>query len=118
MKLALQIPFGPNSAPTSVGNNPATNFPVASTKLGDVVNQFGQVAIYVGAFLMFLWALWGVFDYIKAEGNKESLAKARKKIQWAVVGFIILILAFFISDFLAPLVITNTGITPKPLTIN
>ena len=67
--------------------------------MGSIITAFGQVALYAGGFLMFFWAAWGVFDYIRAEGNKEALAKARKRIQWAIVGFIILILSFFLSDF-------------------
>ena len=99
MKLALQLPWGPASQPERISFNPAPNFPAESTILGDVISKFGEVALYAGGFLMFFWAAWGVFDYIRAEGNKEGLAKARKRIQWAIVGFIILILAFFLSDF-------------------
>jgi NADH:ubiquinone oxidoreductase subunit 6 (subunit J) len=113
MKLALQIPFGPDSTPTQVGFNPAKNFPETSTNLAKVINEFGQVAIYVGAVLMFFWALWGVFDYLKAEGNKEGLAKARKKIQWAIAGFVILLLSFFISQAVEDILVPST----PPLTV-
>lgn len=107
MKLALNIPnFGEIQSP-------ATNFSQTTT-LGQVLTTFGQVALYVGAFLMFFWAAWGVFDYIRAEGNKEALAKARKRIQWAIAGFIILLFAFFISDYLQPLLV-RTGMTGKEL---
>lgn len=96
-KLALNLP----GFPGDIQNSPVTKFPAdKSTTLATVINQFSEVALYVGAFMMFFWALWGVFDYLKAEGNKEALAKARKKIQWAIVGFIILIVAFFVSDTL------------------
>ena len=96
MKLALEMPWGAGSIPV---NNPATNFPAGSFRLADAITAFADVAIFAGAFLMFFWTVWGVFDYIRAEGNKEALAKARKRIQWAVVGFIILMLSFFLSDF-------------------
>lgn len=99
MKLALQLPWGPNSQPEQIGFNPATNFPTQTTTLGSLITTFGQVALYAGGFLMLIWAIWGVFDYIRAEGNKEALAKARKRIQWAIAGFVILVLAFFLSDF-------------------
>lgn len=99
-KLALDLPWGINSTPTNFGYNPASKFSGANSNLGYILTQFSEVALYAGGFLMFFWAAWGVFDYIRAEGNKEALAKARKRIQWAIVGFIILLFAFFISEFI------------------
>src|SRR3989344_1459 len=102
MKLALQIPWGTNSAPEPINYNPVDVAKFAPSSqdltLSAVINQFGNVAIYIGGFLMFIWAVWGVFDYIRGEGNKEALAKARKRIQWAIAGFIILLLSFFLSS--------------------
>lgn len=117
MKVALEIPWGANSIPTSVGFNAANkNFPTSSTTLGSFITELSTVAIYIGAFLMFFWAIWGVFDYLRAEGNKEALAKARKKIIWAISGFVILIMAFFVSSYLQA--VLNPGIPVlKPLQI-
>ena len=88
-----------------VRGNPATNFLPQTTTLGTVISSALDVAIYIGGALMFFWAVWGVFDYIKAEGNKDALAKARKKIQWAIVGFVILLMSFFISSALEPILL-------------
>lgn len=99
--MKFQIPWGPDSSPTSIDYNPVDVSKFAENRevtLASVISSLGEVALYVGAFLMFFWAAWGVFDYIRAEGNKEALAKARKRIQWAIVGFIILLLAFFLSN--------------------
>lgn len=97
MLLSLKLPWdGTNYTP--INSNPAKNFPEGATDLATIINKFGEAALYIGGFLMFFWAVWGVFDYLLAEGNKEGLAKARKKIQWAIVGFIILLLAFFLSN--------------------
>lgn len=98
-KLALSLPWSGSNITIDPGYTPKTGFTSGAT-LGDVITRFAEVALYVGAFLMFFWALWGVFDYLKAEGNKEALAKARKKILWAIAGFVILVLAFFVSDTL------------------
>lgn len=108
MKLALSLPWNDGSVTIDPGYNPEPELNPIGTNLGSVITRFGEIAIYVGAFLMFLWALWGVFDYLKAEGNKEALAKARKKIIWAISGFVILILAFFVGDVIQT--ILNPGI--------
>lgn len=106
MKLSLNIPgFG------SIENNPVSKFPADDNfQIASVINALGEIAIYVGGFLMFFWAVWGVFDYLRAEGNKENLAKARKKIQWAIAGFVILLAAFFVSDTLQGILLD----TPNP----
>lgn len=109
-ELALTLPG------TSGGRiyNPPLNFPASTTTLADVVNLALQIGLYIGGALMFFWAVWGVFDYIRAEGNKENLGKARKKIQWAIVGFIILILTFFVADYVQFL-LARTGGTYRPI---
>lgn len=115
MKLALTIPGIGTINETA--NPVASNYPQSTTTLGLFITNTGEIALYVGGFLMFIWAAWGVFDYIRAEGNKEALTKARKRIQWAIAGFIILLLAFFLSDFLKQLLIGGFVREIKPLAI-
>lgn len=67
--------------------------------LGDVISSGYELVIYVAGFLMVIWFFWGVFEYIFAGGAKEKLGKARSRITYAIVGFVIVILAFFIGDF-------------------
>lgn len=112
MELALKLPWT-NTANITINSTKTPTesmFPAASTDLGTVITSFGNAAIYVGAFLMFFWMAWGVFDYLRAEGNKEALAKARKRIQWAIAGFIILLIAFYMSDFLQDALLKNPSI--------
>lgn len=116
-KLWLTLPWTAGSQTTiNPGSVPTNNsFPTATFVIADVINLVSSIALYIGGSLMFFWAIWGVFDYLKAEGNKEALAKARKKIQWAIVGFIILILSFFMADLIAPIV-ARSGLGGRPLT--
>jgi len=109
-KLTLNLPWTNNSyINIHPSANPASAFPAdKGFELAKVVNSFADAAIYIGATLMFFWMAWGVFDYIRAEGNKEALAKARKRIQWAVVGFIILLASFFMSKFISDAFFANT----------
>lgn len=73
---------------------------LSGAQLGDLITKLLNLTFTVAAFLMFFWAIWGVFQYIFAGGNKEGLAKARSRITWAIVGFIITLLAFIISQFI------------------
>lgn len=113
MKLALSLPW--QGGPSEINNptiNPTlfTDQTTGQVTVGAAVSRLLEVGLYVGGTLMFFWAIWGVFDYIRAEGNKEGLAKARKKIQWAIVGFIILLLSFFISEFISGILVPGGGL--------
>ncbi len=50
--------------------------------------------------IVVLYFLWGALNYLKSGGNKEEVAAARGTITHAIIGFIILILAFLILQFL------------------
>ncbi len=68
--------------------------------LGSILTQFYAVIFYIAGFLMIFWLAWGIFQYIFAGGNKDALAKARSRITWAIVGFLIVTVAFSISTYI------------------
>ncbi len=84
----------------------------AQVKIGDVfgfgdIQSVGQLTsnlvtpvFSIAAVLVIGYFLYGAFNYLKSEGNKESLAAARQMIKHAIIGFIILILCFFVLQFL------------------
>ena len=86
-----------------VGKFPGLNDNLRNATLGSALSQVLNIVFVVAGFLMFFWAFWGVFEYIFAGGNKEGLGKARAKITWVIVGFIILSLAFAISQYIEQL---------------
>ncbi len=98
MKIALSLPTFNN-----INNPPGFRFSqqgaTDQTTLGYVLSQIFTIFFYVGGFLMFAYLTWGVFQYITARGLKEDLAKARSKITWSILGFILLIGSFFISQY-------------------
>jgi hypothetical protein len=94
-QLALDLPqFGnvQNTPGFNVNGNP-------SPTMGEVVSAGLEIGIYMAAFLMLFWVFWGVYQYIISEGNKEALAKARTRIRWAIVGFIMALLALSVSQY-------------------
>jgi hypothetical protein len=101
--LALDLP-GLDGQPTNIPNPPGLRFSGAEkTSLGYIVSEFLTVIFVIAGFLMFLYFLWGVFRYIMAEGKKDELAKAKNHMRWAIVGFILFMLAFFIGPFVRSL---------------
>lgn len=78
----------------------AARLPKLNT-LGDVLTGILNIVFYAAAFVAFYYILWGTFAYITAQGKKEDLAKARARITWAIIGLILVFLAFIIAKFIA-----------------
>lgn len=98
--LALTLPGG-YSVSTSTYPNELQQFfnPSNNTSIGYLVSQFLQIALYIGGAVMVFWLGWGVFQYIFSGGSKERLAFARKRMIFALVGFMILLIAFAIQQY-------------------
>lgn len=114
MKIALQFPGGEN-IPNPQGLRPEFK------DLGSFLTQLLNVVFIFAGFLMLIWLTWGVLQYIFAGGNKEGLTKARSRITWAIVGFLIVVIAFALSQFVQgifpynlPWGATELSIPPSP----
>ena len=78
----------------TVGNDPDTG---AQTIIGNIINAF---LVLFGAFFLIL-VIYGGFKWMNARGNQEEMEKAKKILQSAVIGFIIVMMAYAISFFVA-----------------
>lgn len=109
-KLALSVPGYGN-----VVDNPS-GFKFTDTN--SLVSGILQLGIYVAFVLAMAWLAWGVFQYIVAGGNKENLARARARITWAIIGLVIVIIAWSLSrlvgEIFSPTNVTITPVTTPP----
>ncbi|OGE25325.1 hypothetical protein A3C26_00660 [Candidatus Daviesbacteria bacterium RIFCSPHIGHO2_02_FULL_39_12] len=71
--------------------------------LTNLVALFFSVAAIVLIFML----LWGAFDWITSEGDKEKLQSAQRKIISAIVGIVLFAIAFAVMSVLG----TFTGFT-------
>lgn len=94
----LQLP-GSSPIPTIPIPGVGANSSVKDASIGGVLSPAFEIVFLIVSFLMFIWMVWGIFQYIFAGGNKEALAKARSRITWAIVGFCIVLLAFTIQRY-------------------
>lgn len=78
--------------------------------LGNLVSKILEVVFLLVAFLMFIQAAVGIFQYITAGGNKEGLAKARNRIMWAVIGFVFVMVAYLISTYVQQVISPNVNV--------
>lgn len=92
--------------PSLFGNNFAYSTKSPSLFV-NILSDGIRITFTVAGFLMLIWLVWGVFQYIFAGGDKGALAKARSRIQWAIIGFLILIISFSISEFAKTIIPTQ-----------
>ncbi len=101
--MAFKLPGGqvigsPSNGPIQPGNIPGLE-PTKFTDLGSFLSNTFPLIMYLAATLMIFWAFWGVFEYIFAGGNKDSLKNARKRITYAIVGFLLVAASFVIWEY-------------------
>ncbi len=70
------------------------------TSLGCGTSKLVKPTFSVAAFLIVLYFLLGAFRFLKAGGNKEDMESARQMINHAVIGFLLLMFAFLIIQFI------------------
>lgn len=105
-KLALKLP----------GSYEISNPPGLSagkfTNLSGFVSEIFVVIIYISAFLAFYFFIWGAFNYIMAQGQKENLAKAKERIRWALIGLIVVLLSYTLARFIGEIFPPGKGGLP------
>lgn len=93
IKIAITLPgFSPIPSPIPSLKPEFTN--VAS-----VLSGLLEIALYISIFLAFYYLIWGTYQYILARGDKEGLAKARERIKWALIGLVVVFMAFLIARY-------------------
>lgn len=105
-KFALKLPGG-NEIP-----QPKELTDKGFVNLASLISPLLNIIFYIAAFLAFYYLIWGAFQYLMAQGKKEDLAKARSKITWALVGLMVVFLAYFIAKFGAEIFPAKIGGSP------
>lgn len=60
-----------------------------------------QIAVQLAGLAVFVMLLIGGFKWLTSGGNPEEKAKAKATITWAIFGFVVLLLGWFILRFIA-----------------
>ncbi len=69
------------------------------TSLGEGTSKLVPFIFSAAAFLVIFYFLLGAFQYLRAGGNKEEVEKGRQMITHAFIGFILLMLAFLVIQY-------------------
>lgn len=96
-QIALTIPgFSPIPNPSGLASKfVSPNQPF----LGVFLTSLLDIIFYIAVFLAFYYLIWGAFQYLMAQGNKEELGKARGRITWAIIGLMVVLISYSISQY-------------------
>lgn len=78
--------------------------------VGDIVSRLLTFLIPIGGILFLLVFIWGGIDIIMSQGSPEKWKTARLKITYALVGFVLLAVAFLLVKLIETIFGLNTGI--------
>ncbi len=99
MKLAQGVDsiFGKISPPPGVSSSMASDPVGGLAKLiGTTVNLF----VVSAGLILLIYMLWGAFDWIVSEGDKERVAKAQAKITNALIGMVLVFVVLVVFGVL------------------
>ena len=93
MKLA-QLYFGQFKIP----NNPNALIDINSPDLtiGDIINKYLPYLFAIAGLGVLIYLVYGGYHFIIAAGDQKGLAEAKGKIINALIGFVVIFLAYWI----------------------
>lgn len=113
---ALQLP-GPSGAPINIYYpKEYANFPFIGTKanFGEIVTKAIPFVLAFAGMGLLLMLIAGGYGVLTSSGDAKKLAGAQQRITYAILGFIIIFVAFWLVQILATIFgLQNTGFLPK-----
>lgn len=107
MKLA-QLDFSKIQIPTN--NNGLVNINDPNLSLGKIISSLIPIIFALAGILLLIYLLYGGFHLMTSAGDPKGVAEAKGKITNALIGFIVIFLAFWIVQIIG-LVFNLPGIT-------
>lgn len=65
--------------------------------VADVINQVMKFLYPFAGILLFVYLVWGGYDYLLSQGSPEKVKAGKAKITSAFIGFILLILSYILA---------------------
>ncbi|MBI3980492.1 hypothetical protein HY345_00670 [Candidatus Microgenomates bacterium] len=91
---------------------------VKITDVGRLISGLIGVAMLLAALAVFIYLIWGGFEWITSGGDKAGVENARNKITAALIGLVIVASAWaimrLVEFFFGITVISGTVSIPKP----
>ncbi|MBI4067416.1 hypothetical protein HY407_03460 [Candidatus Gottesmanbacteria bacterium] len=90
MQIAQELEI--NGTPIAKGPLPMDKF----NNLSSIINQAVPILFSIAGIALFIYLVWGGFDYLMSMGDPKKAEAGKNKITHAVVGFIIMFSSYWI----------------------
>ena len=80
------------------------------TNLGSLVNRLMTFLLPLAAIVLLFVLIWGGYDLMMSQGTPEKLKGAKAKITAGLIGFFLLVAAYFITRLVSAIFGLGTGI--------
>jgi hypothetical protein len=97
-KLLAQINF--DNLRSQVFPDPLSFLGNKDLTLGGIISKILPYIFVIAGLILFVFLIMGGFELLTSAGNPESAKKAQGKITSALVGFIIIFLAYWLAQAL------------------
>lgn len=91
--------INPCSDPANASSQILNTLCKPNTNLASVIGKFIIYAFVFGAVIALLYLIWGGFKWITSGGDTKGVEGARNHIIAAIIGLIIIFLAYLILNF-------------------
>ncbi len=72
-----------------------------SSSVGGIVYALLRYIFGIAGFLILLYIVWGGYQILTSQGDPKGIASGREKITYAIIGFIVVFVAFWIVQLVA-----------------
>ena len=79
------------------------------TKVQTFIHSIIQILVTLAGLVATGFLIWGGIGYITSSGNPESLDRSKKTILYSVIGLVIVLAAFVLSNIITQLATSAFG---------
>ena len=80
--------------------NPASNFGNSQNFLGDLISEVWPYSIVFGGLILFVMIISGGFTMLTGADNPQAQESGKKRITYAIAGFLLLFASYWIVQIL------------------
>jgi len=82
----------------------------AGLTLNKILSISITLLIIAAIVLCIIFIIWGGINWIMSEGDKQKLSQAHRKVTFAIIGLIVVFLAFFIINTFSYFFLGNSSV--------
>lgn len=75
-------------------NVPNINPNLAAGSIPEIINRFLPIILTIAGFIAVIIIIISGIEFITSSGNPEAAGKARSRLTYAIIGFIVILLSF------------------------